>query len=130
MYVLKQKFRDGMLVRIMSSCGDGELAYLSLRLTWPLFEIELPTMWHEKKRAWIRFGLLYGVFGLSVPWPKQYPDYSQCCGPIYGFSVFDGGIHLHYGQQKGLQGDPFKIIYPSLWIKRVLSRNEHSGGVR
>lgn len=103
-----ERERGGWLIRLF---GDsGEVAYLLLAIRGLCAQIEFPSDWHERRRAWVRLG--FGLFTLSFsfPWSRVVPDEYQCSGPTYGFTFFEDGLHLHWGKCKGTRGDPMKIV--------------------
>lgn len=100
MRLLFEKERPGYLLRLMRRHG-GEIAYLSLKICGPEFEIEFPSDWHEEKRGWIRIGFFLGVLALSFPWSTVVPDEGQCSGPRYGFHFYEDLLWIHYGKDTG-----------------------------
>lgn len=102
--------RCGVLVRVFSGRYHHEVAYVSLGLSGLQAEIELPTEWHDHKRAWVRIGLGLIKVAFSFPWRRVAPDYHQCAGPTYGFSFFEDMLFVHYGQSKGVRADPYRAF--------------------
>lgn len=113
MRLLKQ---DGLLRLFGGSwkkkSGTYEAAYVKFTKRFYSLgaDIEFPTEWHDNKRAWLRIGLGFISIGISVPWYKMYPDYTQCSGPTYGIMLGDNYLIIHYGQCKGKNNDPIKFI--------------------
>lgn len=91
--------RGGPLFRFFS--GAGEIAYVKLGIRGLGFTVELPTEWHEGKRAWLTISLGLITFAASVPWRKAYPDHMQCSGPMYGFQFFGDLLWIYFGQDTG-----------------------------
>ena len=97
-----------------------EVAYFVFGLRGLKAEIEVPSDWHDHRRAWVRLG--FGLFTLafSFPWRWVVPDDYQCSGPTYGFSFFQDGLHLHWGKCHGKRSDPMKVVQmPWGWRHRL-----------
>lgn len=121
-----ERERDGWLVRLFTN--EGEAAYLLLALRGLCAEIEFPSDWHERRRAWVRIGLGVLRMAFSFPWLRVVPDEYQCSGPTYGFVFFEDGLHIHWGKCNGRRGDPMKVLaMPWQWRHRehkILSEPE------
>ncbi len=127
MRIRVERERDGRNIRFFTD-RDGEVAYIWLGLKGLQGEIEFPSDWHERRRAWVRLG--FGLFKVcfSFPWRRTVPDDYQCSGPTYGFTFFDDGLHMHWGKCHGKHSDPMTIIgMPWRWQHRehkILSEPE------
>lgn len=114
-----ERERGGFLIRVWNA-KNAEIAYAVLGLRGLQAEIEIPSDWHERRRAWVRlgFGLFRLAFSMQWPWAVV-PDEHQCSGPTYGFTFFGDGLHLHWGKCKGTRDDPMTIIaMPWQWRHR------------
>lgn len=127
-----EKERRGFLLRCWhSDYRQGEIAYAVLGLRGPRAEFEIPSDWHEHRRAWVRLG--FGLFSISfsVPWRgKVVADEGQCSGPTYGFYFFDDHLVLQWGKSTGRSSDRTVrkfIDMPWAWHRRehkILSEKE------
>ena len=89
---------------------NGEVAYAVLGLRGLRADIEFPSDWHERRRAWVRLGCGFLSIAFSFPWNRVVPDDGQCSGPTYGFYFFGDSLVLEYGKTHGRHGDPQKHI--------------------
>lgn len=89
---------------------NGEVAYAVLGLRGIRADIEFPSDWHERRRAWVRLGCGFLSIAFSFPWKRVVPDDGQCSGPTYGFYFFGDSLVLEYGKTHGRRGDPQKHI--------------------
>lgn len=112
------KERRGFLIRAFNK--HSEVAYVAIRLSGPEAIIEFPSDWHEEKRVWIRFGLVFAVLAFSFRWYGSVPkDEGQCSGPEYGFKFFEDLLFIHYGKDKGRRDDPHIVVHmPWSWKHR------------
>lgn len=109
-----ERERNGLLLRAF--CRYSEIAYAFIGVSGLQAEVEFPSDWHERKRAWLRLGFGIARIAVSFPWTRVVPDHGQCSGPTYGFTFFGDGLHLHWGKCKGKRDDPFTVIaMPWAW---------------
>ena len=86
------------LWRLFSDRG-GEIAYIHFGWRAPHFTFEIPSDWHEYRRAWFCISLLFCRVGFSFAWRgKVVADDGQCSGPTYGFYFMDGRLVIRYGK--------------------------------
>ena len=117
MRVLHEVTRGDHMLRLMTQ--QGEVAYAVFGISGLQAEIEFPSDWHERARAWVRFGFGIGKFAFSFPWKWTVPDDFQCSGPRYGFQFFGDLLWIAYGKDHGRRGDPHIAIYmPWSWRHR------------
>lgn len=107
----------GPLLRVFGK--DGEIAWATLGISGLQAEIEFPSDWHERRRAWVRFGFGFGRLSFSFPWSKVVPDEYQCSGPTYGFRFYEDLLWIRYGKDKGTKDDPRITLHmPWAWTHR------------
>lgn len=102
---------------------NGEVAYAQLGWRAPQLEIEFPSDWHERRRAWVRIGIGFLTVCFSFPWRWVVPDEGQCSGPKYGFYFFDTSLVLEWGKSKGRRGDP-RLHIDLPWALHFHKRSE------
>lgn len=107
---------------------QGEIAYAVFGLRGVRADIEFPSDWHERRRAWIRLGCGFLSIAFSFPWSRVVPDCGQCSGPTYGFYFFDDSLVLQWGKSKGgwdgRRRDPIKHIQMPWGWRHVEHRTE------
>lgn len=113
------KNRHGYLLRFRNK-GYVEVAYLTFAVQGLAFEVEFPSDWHEKERAWMRISI--GIASLNFSWPSRSrgDDHRQCQGPTYGFKFYSDMLWIKWGQPTGRpRNDPTKTFWmPWSWKHR------------
>lgn len=103
--------REGTFSWRLMSREHGEIAYWMFAIRGLELEVEFPSDWHEKARAWFRISIGFFKLGLSFPWKWTVPDHYQCSGPRYGFAFYEDIFWFHYGKSKGTRNDPTFSLY-------------------
>lgn len=121
-----EKDHRGILLRLFGFRCNGEFAYARLGFRGLEATIELPSDWHENRRAWVRIGLGFITLAFSFPWSTVVPDEGQCSGPEYGFKFHSDILWIYYGKSTGLRTDPvISINMPWQW--RYVGKHALSG---
>ena len=111
MKIRVERSRRGLLFRLWNRKW-AEIAWLNVAISGLGFVVEIPSDWHEHRRAWIRIGLGVCRLAFSFPWLWSVPpDEHQCAGPTYGFQFFADLFWIYYGKPKGTREDPRIAIY-------------------
>jgi len=95
------------MVRVLSNEYE-ELAYFRVELTNVSAQLSFPSTWHERAQGRIYFAFFVFTFMLTFPWKWLAPDYHQCDGPRFGFSLSREYFHFFWGQDTGRSADPRK----------------------
>jgi len=94
-----------------------DLAYVVFGIQGLQAELEIPSDWHEHRRAWLSLSIGFFKLCLSAPWPNSWPvvaDEMQCSGPRYGFQFYEDILWIRWGKDTGRSRDPKK--YASFYM--------------